>query len=95
MEALQATGANRLQVVWYAVVPQVVLPFLAFTIYRWDINVRMATVIGLVGGGGIGSLLIQEQMLARWTQVGSLAFLIFLVVWGMDYLSAKVREAIQ
>jgi ABC-type phosphate/phosphonate transport system permease subunit len=34
-------------------------------------------------------------MLARWTQVGSLAFLIFLVVWGMDYLSAKVREAIQ
>ncbi|APJ03358.1 phosphonate ABC transporter, permease protein PhnE [Silvanigrella aquatica] len=95
LEALQVTGANRISVVWYAVVPQVVLPFLAFTIYRWDINVRMATVIGLVGGGGIGSILIQEQMLARWTQVGSLAFLIFLVVWGMDFLSARIREAIQ
>lgn len=94
LEAIQATGAKRIAVVWYAVVPQVVLPFLAFTIYRWDINVRMATIIGLVGGGGIGSLLIQEQMLARWTQVGSLAFLIFLVVWVMDYLSAKIREAI-
>lgn len=95
IEALQVTGANRISVVWYAVVPQVILPFLAFTIYRWDINVRMATVIGLVGGGGIGSILIQEQMLARWTQVGSLAFLIFLVVWGMDFLSARIREAIQ
>ncbi len=95
LEAIQTTGAKRIAVVWYAVVPQVVLPFLAFTIYRWDINVRMATIIGLVGGGGIGSLLIQEQMLARWTQVGSLAFLIFLIVWCMDYLSARVREAIQ
>jgi phosphonate transport system permease protein len=95
IEALQVTGANRISVVWYAVVPQVILPFLAFTIYRWDINVRMATVIGLVGGGGIGSILIQEQMLARWTQVGSLAFLIFLVVWCMDFLSARIREAIQ
>ncbi len=95
IEALQVTGASRVAVVWYSVVPQVILPFLAFTIYRWDINVRMATVIGLVGGGGIGSILIQEQMLARWTQVGSLAFLIFLVVWGMDFLSARIREAIQ
>lgn len=95
IEALQVTGASRIAVVWYSVVPQIVLPFLAFTIYRWDINVRMATVIGLVGGGGIGSILIQEQMLARWTQVGSLAFLIFLVVWGMDFLSARIREAIQ
>lgn len=95
VEAIQATGASRIAVVWYAVVPQVALPFLAFTIYRWDINVRMATIIGLVGGGGIGSMLIQEQMLARWTQVGSLAFLIFIIVWAMDYLSARVREAIQ
>lgn len=95
LEAIQATGASRVAVVWFAVVPQVALPFLAFTIYRWDINVRMATIIGLVGGGGIGSILIQEQMLARWTQVGSLAFLIFLVVWGMDFLSARIREAIQ
>ncbi|MGY3804096.1 phosphonate ABC transporter, permease protein PhnE [Pigmentibacter ruber] len=95
IEALQVTGASRIAVVWFSVVPQVILPFLAFTIYRWDINVRMATVIGLVGGGGIGSILIQEQMLARWTQVGSLAFLIFLVVWCMDFLSARIREAIQ
>jgi|GEM_PF-218749 len=95
MEALAATGANRIATAWYAVVPQVVLPYLAFTIYRWDINVRMATIIGLVGGGGIGGLLIQEQGLANWSKVGTIAFLIFVVVWSMDFLSARVREAIQ
>ncbi|MFZ9521709.1 MAG: phosphonate ABC transporter, permease protein PhnE [Silvanigrellaceae bacterium] len=95
IEALEATGASHVAVAWFAVVPQVVMPYLAFTIYRWDINVRMATIIGLVGGGGIGGLLIQEQGLAHWTQVGTLAALIFIVVWTMDFLSAKVREAIQ
>ncbi len=95
IEALEATGASHTAVAWFAVVPQVIMPYLAFTIYRWDINVRMATIIGLVGGGGIGGLLIQEQGLAHWTQVGTLAALIFIVVWTMDFLSAKVREAIQ
>jgi phosphonate ABC transporter permease subunit PhnE len=94
LEALQATGANRVAMAWFAVVPQVTMPYLAFTIYRWDINVRMATIIGLVGGGGIGGLLIQEQGLANWTAVGTIAFLIFLVVWSMDFVSARVREAI-
>ena len=45
--------------VFYAVVPQIILPYLSFTIYRWDINIRMATIIGLVGGGGVGTLLMQ------------------------------------
>lgn len=95
MEAIEATGANRLQVIWFAVVPQIVIPFLSFTIYRWDINVRMATVIGLVGGGGIGSMLIQYQMLSQWREVGLIVLLIAIVVWLMDYISAKVREALQ
>lgn len=94
IEAIEATGANWIQVVWYAVVPQIVLPFLSFTIYRWDINIRMATVIGLVGGGGIGTLLIQYQGLARWHEVGTMVITIAIVVWLMDYLSARIREAI-
>ena len=94
VEAITATGANKVQVVWYAVVPQIVLPFLSFTIYRWDINVRMATIIGLVGGGGIGTMLMQYQGLARWHEVGLIVLMIALVVWIMDYISAKIREAI-
>jgi phosphonate transport system permease protein len=94
VEAISATGANKIQVVWYAVVPQIVLPFLSFTIYRWDINVRMATIIGLVGGGGIGTMLMQYQGLARWHEVGLLVLMIAFVVWVMDYISARIREAI-
>jgi phosphonate transport system permease protein len=94
VEAISATGANKVQVVWHAVVPQIILPFLSFTIYRWDINVRMATIIGLVGGGGVGTMLMQYQGLARWREVGLIVLMIALVVWIMDYISAKLREAI-
>jgi len=94
VEAISATGANKIQIVWYAVVPQIMLPFLSFTIYRWDINVRMATIIGLVGGGGIGTMLMQYQGLARWHEVGLIVIMIAFVVWVMDYISAKIREAI-
>ena len=54
VDAITATGASTLQVLRYGVVPQVIPPFLSYTIYRWDINVRMSTIIGFVGGGGIG-----------------------------------------
>ncbi|MEZ5975413.1 MAG: phosphonate ABC transporter, permease protein PhnE [Planctomycetota bacterium] len=94
LEAMTATGARPVQVVWYAVVPQIVLPYLSFTIYRWDINVRMATIIGLVGGGGIGTILMQNQGLAKWNVVGTCVIVIALVVWLMDALSARVRAAI-
>jgi phosphonate transport system permease protein len=95
IEAMTATGAHPIQVVWYGVVPQVVLPFLSYTIYRWDINVRMATVIGLVGGGGIGTLLMQYSQAGKWNETGLLALVIFVIVWIMDYASAKIREAIK
>jgi len=94
VEAISATGANKLQVIWYAVIPQIILPFLSFTIYRWDINVRVATIIGLVGGGGIGTMLIQYQGLAQWHEVGLIVIMIALVVWIMDYISTKIRQAI-
>jgi phosphonate transport system permease protein len=95
MEAIETTGARRTQVIWFSVVPQCVIPFLSFTIYRWDINVRMATVIGLVGGGGIGNMLIQYQGLAQWNEVGMIVIIIATVVWLMDVISARVREALK
>ncbi|GDX65515.1 hypothetical protein LBMAG36_05810 [Chlorobiota bacterium] len=95
IEAIEATGAHPLQVIYYGIIPQIVLPFLSFTIYRWDINVRMATIIGLVGGGGIGTMLMQFQGLAQWHEVGLIILMIALVVWVMDYISARVREVLR
>jgi phosphonate transport system permease protein len=95
IEGIRSTGAGFLQTIWFAIVPQVILPFVAFTIYRWDINVRMATIIGLVGGGGIGTMLIKYQGQALWPEVGCIIVVIAAVVWLMDTASAYLREALK
>ncbi|MBY0452112.1 MAG: phosphonate ABC transporter, permease protein PhnE [Bdellovibrionaceae bacterium] len=95
IEGVQSCGANKLQTIWYAIVPQVVLPYISFTVYRWDINVRMATIIGLVGGGGIGTMLIKYQGQAMWPEVGTIVVVIAAVVWIMDQASAYIREALK
>ncbi len=92
IEAVTATGANRLQVIMYAVVPQIVPDFLSFTIYHWDINVRISTVIGFVGGGGIGYFLSQRINTLQYSQAGTALFAIILVVWALDFLSSEVRK---
>ncbi len=92
IEALHATGATRLQTIVYAVVPQVMPPFTAFTLYRWDINVRMSTIIGLVGGGGIGFLLIQWIHQFQYEQAGLAVWLITITVATLDFISASIRE---
>lgn len=95
IEAIESTGANKLQTIWYAIVPQVLLPYISFTVYRWDINVRMATIIGLVGGGGIGTMLIQYQGQGMWREVGCIIVVIAVVVWALDQASAYIREALK
>ena len=92
VEAIQATGARPLQVIRYGIVPQVIPPFLSFTVYRWDINVRMATILGLVGGGGIGQLLMAYMQMSAWSKVGTIVVFITLVVWAMDWASSKARQ---
>jgi phosphonate transport system permease protein len=92
IEAIQATGANWLQTIMFAVVPQIVPPFVSFTIYRWDINVRMSTVIGLVGGGGIGFILIQWIRLLDYKAAGIAVWFIAVTVAILDYVSAEIRE---
>jgi phosphonate ABC transporter permease subunit PhnE len=94
LEAIAAAGARRWQVVLYGVIPQIIPSYLAFTMYRWDINVRMSTIIGLVGGGGIGRILFYYKNDGRWTELGAVIILIVAVVWLMDYTSARVRERI-
>ncbi|MBN1814043.1 MAG: phosphonate ABC transporter, permease protein PhnE [Anaerolineae bacterium] len=92
IEAIQATGATRLQTIMYAVVPQMIPPFVSFSIYRWDINVRMSTVIGLVGGGGIGFLLTQYIRLLDYRSAGIAVWFIAITVATLDYVSAEIRQ---
>ncbi len=92
VEAVRATGATRLQTVVYAVVPQVVAPYISFTMYRWDINVRFSTIIGFVGGGGIGFLLQQNIGLLDYRAAAAQMLAIAIVVSTMDWASSRLRE---
>jgi phosphonate transport system permease protein len=99
LEAIAATGGRRWQVVVFGVIPQVIPSYLAFSLYRWDINVRMSTVISLVGGGGIGRFLFFYKnsvgfISNNWNQVGAVVWTIVAVVWTLDYISGRVRERI-
>jgi phosphonate transport system permease protein len=92
IEALTATGANRLQVVWYAVVPQIIPDFLSYIIYHWDINVRISTIIGFVGGGGIGYYLSQRINTFEYHKAGTALLAIIIVVMALDALSSEMRK---
>ena len=92
MEALTATGASPLQVINFAVLPQIVPPFISYLIYQWDINIRMATIIGFAGGGGIGLTLSTFFGSLQYHKAGTVVAFIVVVVALMDFTSARLRE---
>jgi phosphonate transport system permease protein len=92
VEAIRAAGGNRLQEIVYAILPQVIPPFIAFGIYHWDINVRISTIIGFVGGGGIGFLLQTWINQLAYHQAGTAVWAIVVVVTVLDNVSSQVRE---
>ena len=92
VEAITATGGSWLDVLRYAVIPQIINPYISFSLYRWDINIRMSTIVGLVGGGGIGQLLLLLLRAQRFSQAAVCVYLIALLVWGIDTLSSRLRR---
>ena len=94
IEAVTASGANRLQMISYAVLPQIVPPFISYLIYQWDINVRMATIIGFAGGGGIGLTLTTFFGSLQYHKAGTVVAIIVVVVALMDFASAKLRQTL-
>ena len=76
----------------YGVVPQIIPDFLSYIIYHWDINVRLSTIIGFVGGGGIGYYLSQRFNSFEYHKASTAILAIIVVVWALDFLSAQVRK---
>jgi len=91
-EALRAIGANKLKVMRFAVLPQVMPQFIAYTLYVLDRNVRMATVVGLVGAGGIGQELKGRYDMYNYAHVGTILIAIFLTVLALDRVAARLRS---
>jgi phosphonate transport system permease protein len=91
LEAIRAVGGNWVQMVRFGVIPQIVPPFASFTLFRWDINVRTSTIIGFVGGGGIGFFLYQWIIKADFRAVSSSFIAIAIIVIILDFVSARIR----
>ena len=94
VEAVRATGASGAQVTAYGIVPQVMPAFAGISVFRWDINIRESTVLGLVGAGGIGLPLNGAITTLAWTQVSLILLVIIGTVIVSEWVSAKVRHAI-
>jgi len=94
VEAIEATGASRAQQMLYGIVPQVLPTFAGVGVFRWDINIRESTILGLVGAGGIGLQLNGSINTLAWTQVSLILLVILATVIVSEWVSAKVRHAI-
>jgi phosphonate transport system permease protein len=94
VEAIEATGASPSQTLAYAIVPQIMPAFAGIAVYRWDINIRESTVVGLVGAGGIGLQLQSSISTLAWPQVTVIFIAIFATVLASEWLSARIRHAI-
>ncbi|MDE0521581.1 MAG: phosphonate ABC transporter, permease protein PhnE [Boseongicola sp.] len=94
VEAISATGASRWQVMAYGIVPQILPAFAGISVFRWDINIRESTVLGLVGAGGIGLQLSASLNVLAWPQVSLILLVILAAVMISEWVSAKVRGAI-
>lgn len=94
VEALKATGASPWQIIMYAIVPQVLPEFITLCLYRWELNFRSATILGIVGAGGIGFELITSMRLFRYQDMTTILIVILVVVTLVDKISAVVRQKI-
>lgn len=92
LESLDASGCTGFQKVRYGVLPQIVPNFISTVIYRFDINMKDATTLGIVGAGGIGAPLIQCITSSRWSMVGAYLFGMILLMLVIEWLSTRVRS---
>ena len=94
VEAMLATGASRMQVIVYAILPQIRPTFVGVSVFRWDINIREATVLGLVGAGGIGFQLNSAINRLMWDRASMIFLLIIALVMISEAVSARIRQSI-
>ncbi|HEY9855745.1 MAG TPA: phosphonate ABC transporter, permease protein PhnE [Stenomitos sp.] len=92
IEAIQATGARYLQVISFAVVPQVMPDFISFVLYRFETNIRSAAVLGLIGAGGIGFIMKSDFSLFQYPQAATTVLVLIVLVMLVDYTSARLRK---
>jgi phosphonate transport system permease protein len=92
LEAMTSVGANKIQWIYFGVVPQITAQFMAYLLYAFEVNVRAASVLGLVGAGGIGLFLDRSLNQLRYDRTATIIISILIIVLIIDYTSTKIRE---
>ena len=92
LESLDASGCNGFQKIRYGILPQIIPNFISTVIYRFDINVKDATTLGIVGAGGIGAALIQCMNSSRWSMVGAYLCGMVVLMILIEIFSTKIRS---
>ncbi len=91
-DALRWAGAPRPLAFLYGTLPDMAAQWLAYLLYRWEMNIRMATVLGFVGAGGLGQLLYLELSLLHEAQAATVIAAMLLLAWAVDFVSARLRR---
>lgn len=92
IEAVDASGSSRTQMVRWAVLPQVLPNYVAFSLYAFELNVRASTVLGFVGAGGIGFLLRTQYQFLQWSNVSVIIICLFVIVFLIELVSITLRR---
>jgi phosphonate transport system permease protein len=95
IEALKSSGASKRQIIAFAVVPQIIPSFVANNLYILDRNIRMATMLGIVGAGGIGYELLSSFRMFEYPKVSAIIIIIFITIFIIDHLSSLIRSKIK
>ncbi|KGH23360.1 phosphate ABC transporter permease [Comamonas testosteroni] len=95
LQALRSAGASQLQIIAFGVVPQVITAWIAVVLYRFEVNLRSATVLGMVGAGGLGFELVSSLKLFRYQETATCIIVITVMVIAADMASNWLRSRIQ
>jgi len=95
IEALKSSGASKNQIISFAIIPQIIPSFVANNLYILDRNIRMATMLGIVGAGGIGYELQSSFRMFEYEKVSAIIIIIFITIFIIDHLSSFIRSKIK
>src|ERR1700722_9899829 len=94
VEALQAAGAGRMQIILFGIAPQVLPAVVGYILYRFDVSIRSATVLGLVGAGGLGFSLITSMKMFKYHETATCILVIIVLIWAADAISSHLQKKI-